>query len=1121
MPSNILRVVSSSFSLLLAAVAFSTLANAQIAPSDPPCGTSETIVTCSGAVTAGDMGQGVAVVGPPYDTLIIKDLSGVAIAPASGVIGIYFYSNTGLNFTVDSDVTGIPGIFASQQDALVAFSSLSASGIASGGDVVVTSDGFISASSNNRRGLVAISTINVDTVAPPGSAISSAKAGDAIVTNYGTIETGGYQAHGIQATSNGVSSIASEIGSGSTNAYTAKTNGGVVTVTNTGAVETAGDFAYGVFAKTSNSSSASESYGSGSTNAYTAVSNGGALTVANNGTIKRTVGNSGGGIRAEGSTNSDVYEDYGSGSNNSYNATTTGGAVTATNNGTIETAGNNVAGIVIYNSSSSSIFETNGLGSSGNTYIAAAHGAGTTLTNGGTIETAGDGAYGVYMNNFSSSFASQGDGSGASNNTYIATASDGAATVINSGTIETTGDHAHGITVSSTGESQSYEYSSSGSSNNVYIATANGGAVRVTNSGTIKVTGDSSSAIYATSTAHINGSNSSSATAGDVQITNSGDLTATGANSVAIEAQSLATGSGPLTNGNISIDVLSGTITGGGGSGSGIKFDDGAANSLTNRGSIQARSGLAVVGGNGNESIDNYGLLIGNVDLGGGANPFDNRLGGTFLSGASVNLGAGNTLTNEGTLSPGGAGVVQTTAFTGNFVQTNTGSFVVDLNGPTNDLVTITGTANFAGSVAPNIIDLSGPTGSAIIASASGITNTAAAIDTATTDFSLVVLDDDELQLVWQPALLANLLNHPLTQNQQATVTYIDGVTTAGAPPDLQALIDALKSQPSEAAIIAALDRLSPEHYLAQVEDSVQANLLFIDSMMSCPSKDGRPNYIYEGQCYWAKVSGRSFDWDRTNSNIGGDAEAWTVAGGIQVALSETMRLGFAGSYEHTDITTSNAASSEGDRGEGGVVLKDRWGNTSVAVAAFGGYGSFDTERFIGLDGVGTAEGDQGIAFGGMHARVSHLLDLGGWYLKPMVDVDAIYLAYGGFREHGGGAASLAVQGNGDWVLSARPAIEIGSEYKANDGSFVRPYLRIGGLFFDNNNFAMTSTFMSAPDGISPFSVTSRFDQSYFNVGAGIDLLTQSGVDVKLNYEGLFSGRSDANSGGLKVGVKF
>jgi outer membrane autotransporter protein len=290
--------------------------------------------------------------------------------------------------------------------------------------------------------------------------------------------------------------------------------------------------------------------------------------------------------------------------------------------------------------------------------------------------------------------------------------------------------------------------------------------------------------------------------------------------------------------------------------------------------------------------------------------------------------------------------------------------------------------------------------------------------------------------------------------------------------------------------------------------------------MMSCPDVNGRPNYIYEGECYWAKVSGRSYDWDRTASNIGGDTQGWTAAGGIQLALSETLRLGFAGSYEHTDLSTNNNASSEGDRGEGGVVLKDRWGNTSFALAGFGGYGSFDTRRSIGF-GLGTAEGDQAIAFGGAHARISQLFDRGGWYLKPMLDLDAMYVDYGGFREHGGGVANLAVHGNSDWVLSARPAIEVGSEFRAADGSYVRPYLRIGGLFFDDNDFAVTSNFLSAPAGVSPFTVASKFDRSYFDIGAGLDLLTLDGINVKLNYEGLFSGHSDANSGGVKVGFKF
>lgn len=51
-------------------------------------------------VNAGDLGQGLAVVRPPYDTLIFNGLSGAAIAPSSGIAGISFQNNFGVNATI-------------------------------------------------------------------------------------------------------------------------------------------------------------------------------------------------------------------------------------------------------------------------------------------------------------------------------------------------------------------------------------------------------------------------------------------------------------------------------------------------------------------------------------------------------------------------------------------------------------------------------------------------------------------------------------------------------------------------------------------------------------------------------------------------------------------------------------------------------------------------------------------------------------------------------------------------------------------------------------------------------------------------------------------------------------
>ena len=90
---------------------------------------------------------------------------------------------------------------------------------------------------------------------------------------------------------------------------------------------------------------------------------------------------------------------------------------------------------------------------------------------------------------------------------------------------------------------------------------------------------------------------------------------------------------------------------------------------------------IAVNAGGGNDTVHNYGTITGNVDLGSGTNAFNNRAGGIFNSGATVILGAGNALTNAGTLCAGRHRRARDhRCCTGNLVQTGTGTFAVDLN---------------------------------------------------------------------------------------------------------------------------------------------------------------------------------------------------------------------------------------------------------------------------------------------------------------------------------------------------------------------------------------------------------------------------------------------------------
>ena len=285
----------------------------------------------------------------------------------------------------------------------------------------------------------------------------------------------------------------------------------------------------------------------------------------------------------------------------------------------------------------------------------------------------------------------------------LATSFSGAVTVTSTGNITTHGDQSQGIEAAGFGT----------------------GAMTVTSTGNVAVTGAGSFAIFATN-------------AGAVTITSSGNVTASGSGvSVGI--------TGASTGGPITINVNSGTVTGGSGISAAVLFAGGTNNTLTNKGTLTALSGYAIVGENngftpnGNNTVNNFGTVTGSVVLeaatavgnvllggGGGANTFNNMAGGVFNSGASVSLGPGNALTNAGTLSPGGAGSILTTAVSGNMVQTATGALVTDINigGGTADRINVSGTANLAGAVQLQVANLSlAPFQQTILSATGGTTN--------------------------------------------------------------------------------------------------------------------------------------------------------------------------------------------------------------------------------------------------------------------------------------------------------------------------------------------------------------------------------------------------------------
>ena len=138
------------------------------------------------------------------------------------------------------------------------------------------------------------------------------------------------------------------------------------------------------------------------------------------------------------------------------------------------------------------------------------------------------------------------------------------------------------------------------------------------------------------------------------------------------------------------------------GQGAAIRIWNGRNNTVNNHGTLSTTApwGASIVGdGPGNDIVQNWGTVIGSIDLGAGINEFNNHAGASLYSGWAIDVGADGLFTNEGTLSPGPQGTIYTVGLTGDFVQSGTPRWLVDVGPWTSDELTVSGHADLSQSV--------------------------------------------------------------------------------------------------------------------------------------------------------------------------------------------------------------------------------------------------------------------------------------------------------------------------------------------------------------------------------------------------------------------------------------
>ncbi len=656
------------------------------------------------------------------------------------------------------------------------------------------------------------------------------------------------------------------------------------------------------------------------------------------------------------------------------------------------------------------------------------------------------------------------------------------------------------------------------------------GNVNITNTGNIS-TGKGGFGIRAL--------NVSTGTLGNIAITSSGNISG-GANGVGIDT-AVSTFAGPAKSGGTTIDIIAGTVSAGT-RGTAVHMFGGMTNSVTNFGTIATVDGIngdAVVAILGKTaSVSNFGTITGNIDLGDEFNSFNNQADGLLNSGRRIYLNGG-TLTNSGTISPGGSSNIFTSAINGDLIQTASGKLAIDVDlvGHSADKVLVTGNASLAGTVVVTLNTLKkGPQSFTILSAGNGAANNGLnLVSSPALRASLVypangtdvVLSTD---LNFVPPTPGPIVSQPgiapsatgLNTNQLSIAQGLQSSFLAGSGGVSPVLLGLLHTF-GDTAYQNALDQLSPEIYSQGLIETLYGSQQFSNDMMSCriAGEDGAA-FIREGQCVWARARARFLDVDHTNSNIGAKDTTGSFSGGAQFALAPDWRLGVAAGYDRISLSTGAAASSSADRANAGAVIKYNSGPILLAAGVTAGWGSYDTTRtmsFGGFNAQTTSSNDIDYVSGQLHA--AYLLDQGSWYFKPLVDASVTEFDLHGFTEHGGGGAALKVPSRSDTVVSVSPALEIGTELRFDSLAVLRPFIRAGVTWQDTDSFALSASFADAPQGVSPFSISTKFDRVLADLSAGVDVINTAGAVMRLQYDGRFGQETQQNSISLKGSVPF
>ncbi|MDA0189242.1 MAG: hypothetical protein OSW77_02730, partial [Proteobacteria bacterium] len=575
----------------------------------------------------------------------------------------------------------------------------------------------------------------------------------------------------------------------------------------------------------------------------------------------------------------------------------------------------------------------------------------------------------------------------------------GAVSVKSSGAIETRGDRSIGLLAQSVGGGGGAASERSGLAFFGSVGGyGSGGAVSVSHEGSIVTFGERAHGIFAQSAGGLSGTVGSGDAASSyvglgaaVGVTlRDGAIDALGLHADGILAQSV----GDAGRGDVSVSVERALVRGGTGDAAGVRVLDGAANLIRNDGgwiTTQAGiDGLAIAATGGDDTVRNAGLLSGRIDLGGGRNALVNEAGGRLDAGGTLLLGSGNTLTNQGMLSPLGLGRIGTTSLDGELVQEAGGVLAIDLDvmAGAADRLEASGSATLAGSVVL-VAARPAPVNNrlVIVSAGDGVTASTLAVDSAPSAVAAYALVTEGHQVLLDYRIdFSDVAG--LNGNQRRFGAHVNAIQAAGSTPGFEPVAEALFAQPDAASLGTAYDGLGSEPHVALGSGTLMSSLQFGDAMLSCRRAEGESRFVREGECGWLLAGGGSFKHKHSADGLGFDRSAAGLSAGFQREVAPDWHAGLAFGVEHAVLRSEGLSAARGDQVQAGAVLKWRRGESTVSAAVEVGRGSYAATRQAALPGgAWTASSKPRLSFAGAHLRLGHAFVLGYTYLRPSVDV--------------------------------------------------------------------------------------------------------------------------------------